>query len=445
LLQGQVQAGLRTLESALGPHAELTAVAASLRQRAAAAKGLLRECFQALSAFMRDHTIEGLEREQRLLINRSMRVQPDWPEIEMAWENLRLALNQIAAGLKQMEDSLSAPGAAEMVNYELIRSEVDSLLQEVQGTVNGLSSALEEDDPERIVWLETERGDGSLVVTSVPLAVAGLLQENLYEGLSTLVLTGATLQAQGSFAYLQERLGLEDAETLALGSPFDYRRAALVLVPRDMPEPEWPAYLESLSHAIADLVRGSRGRALVLFTSHSSLRATHQLVGEILRDEAIQVLGQGIDGSARQLGRALQSNPNTVLLGTASFWEGIDIVGEALSLLVITRLPFNVPSDPVFAARAALYDDSFAQYALPQAVLRFKQGFGRLIRSKTDRGVLVVLDSRIASRQYGSTFLESLPDCAMREAAVRETPGMVEEWLKRVPSVEPRNGLTVNG
>ena len=213
-----------------------------------------------------------------------------------------------------------------------------------------------------------------------------MLQENLYEGLSTLVLTGATLQAQGSFAYLQERLGLEDAETLALGSPFDYRRAALVLVPRDMPEPEWPAYLESLSQAIADLVRASHGRALVLFTSHSSLRATHRLVSELLQDEAIQVLGQGIDGSARQLVRALQSNPNTVLLGTASFWEGVDIVGEALSLLVMTRLPFNVPSDPVFAARAAMYDDSFAQYALPQAVLRFKQGFGRLIRSKTDTG-----------------------------------------------------------
>ena len=266
-----------------------------------------------------------------------------------------------------------------MVNYELIRSEVDSLLQETQGTVNGLSVALEKDDPERIVWLEAERTDGSLVVTSVPLAVSGLLQENLYNGLSTLVLTGATLQAQGSFAYLQERLGLEDAETLALGSPFDYRRAALVLVPRDMPEPDWPGYLESLSHAIGDLVRGSRGRALVLFTSHSSLRATHQLLSEMLHDEAIQVLGQGIDGSARQLVRTLQSNPNTVLLGTASFWEGVDIVGEALSLLVIPRLPFNVPSDPVFAARSGLYDDPFAQYALPQAVLRFKQGFGRLI------------------------------------------------------------------
>ena len=378
---------------------------------------------------MRQHTIEGFEREQRLLINRAMRVQPDWPEIEIAWENLRLALNQVTAGLKQLEQSLSAPGAAEMLNYELIRAEADSLLQEMQVTALGLADALEKDDPQRIVWLERERSDGSLVLSSVPLAVAGLLGEHLHKGLSTLVLTGATLQAEGSFSYLQERLGLADADTLALGSPFDYGRAALALVPRDMPEPEWPGYMESLAQAVADLVRASQGRALVLFTSHASLGVTHQLVGEMLRGEAIQVLGQGIDGSARQLVRALQSNPKTVLLGTASFWEGVDIPGDALSLLIIPRLPFSVPSDPVFAARSALYDQPFEQYALPQAVLRFKQGCGRLIRTKTDRGVLVILDRRIASRKYGAAFLGSLPDWRVLEASVREMAGLVEQWL----------------
>jgi len=435
-IEAHVEAGLRSLQSALGPHSELTGVSRELRGRAAATREPARECFRALSVFMQEHTIEGIEREQRLLVNRSMRVQPDWPEIEMAWENLRLGLNQVIAGLAQIQHSLSALGAAEMVSYELIRSEADMLLQDVQATVSGLTAALEQDDPERIVWLECERSDGSLVVSSVPLAVDGLLQENLYEALKTVVLTGATLRAQGSFAYLQERLGLEDAETLALGSPFDYRRAALVLVPSDMPEPEWPGYLESLAHGIADVVRASRGRALVLFTSHSSLRATHRIVGELLREEAIQVLGQGIDGSARQLVRALQSKPNTVLFGTASFWEGVDVVGEALSLIVMARLPFNVPSDPVFAARAALYDDPFAQYALPQSVLRFKQGFGRLIRSKTDRGVLVVLDRRITSKKYGAAFLETLPDCKVQEASVREMSGMVEGWLDRVVNSE---------
>ena len=212
-----------------------------------------------------------------------------------------------------------------------------------------------------------------------------------------------------------------------------------------MPEPDWPGYLESLAQAIADLVRASRGRALVLFTSHSSLRATHRLVSEMLRDEAIQVLGQGIDGSARQLVRTLQSNPNTVLLGTASFWEGVDIVGRGALAAGVARLPFNVPSDPVFAARSALYDQPFEQYALPQAVLRFKQGFGRLIRSKTDRGVRG--RARPADRRAGSTGRRSwsaLPDCTMREAAVREMPWMVEQWLAK-RGVEPGSGLAVSG
>ena len=430
-LRVPVRAGLRTLESALGPRAELTTVAEEVSRRAAGSRNPLRDCFQTLAGFMQEHTIEAIERDQRLLITRAMRVQPDWPDIEIAWENLRLDLHQLVVGLAQCQESLNAPGAAEMVNYELVRAEVDSLFQEMQITANGMSAALEKDDPERIVWLECERSDGSILVSSVPLAVDDLLTENLYEGVKSLVLTGATLQAQGSFAYIQERLGLEDAETLSLGSPFNYRRAALVLAPSDMPEPEWPGYLDSLAQAIADLVRASRGRALVLFTSHSGLRAAHRLVGEMLREEAIQVLGQGIDGSARQLVRALQSNPNTVLFGTASFWEGVDIPGDALSLLIVARLPFNVPSEPVFAARSAMYDQPFEQYALPQAVLRFKQGFGRLIRSKTDRGVVVVLDRRIVSKRYGPAFLECLPDCTMRQATLREMGGMVEEWLER--------------
>ena len=147
-----------------------------------------------------------------------------------------------------------------------------------------------------------------------------------------------------------------------------------------------------------DLCRASEGRALVLFTSHAALRAAHAAVKRPLEEEGILVLGQGIDGSPKQLLQVLRENPRTVLLGTASFWEGVDVVGEALSLLIMARLPFTVPTDPVFVARSDLFDDPFDQYALPQAVLRFKQGFGRLIRRKTDRGVVVVLDRRIRSK-----------------------------------------------
>ena len=151
---------------------------------------------------------------------------------------------------------------------------------------------------------------------------------------------------------------------------------------------------------------------------------------EPLRKEGIVGLAQGVDGSPRQLVRALQSTPNCVVFGTSSFWEGIDIPGEALSLLVITRLPFNVPTEPVFAARSATYDDPFREYALPQSVLRFKQGFGRLIRSRTDRGVMAVLDRRITSREYGRTFADALPGCTIKTVPLRSMPSEVQQWLR---------------
>jgi DNA polymerase-3 subunit epsilon/ATP-dependent DNA helicase DinG len=439
LLPGRVQTGLRGLTTAPGAHSELASAAGALRQTAAATRGHTGDFFQALSGFMREQAAESSERENRLLLNRSMRVQPDWPDIEIAWENLRLGLNQVTAHLKQLHGALGAEGAAEMPNYEHVRVEVDNLLQDSQALVAGLSAAIEEDDPGNIVWLEAERFDGSLTVSSAPLVVSDLLGERLFADRKTIVLTGATLRSQGGaapaldtgFAYIQERLGLEDAETLALGSPFDFKRAALVLTSSDMPEPNRPEYIESLGRAICDLGRAAGGRTLVLFTSHADLRAARQLVQEELGREGINVLGQGIDGSARQLVRALQSSERTVLLGAASFWEGVDIPGDALSLLIIARLPFGVPTEPVTAARSALYDDAFNQYMLPQAILRFRQGFGRLIRNKTDRGVVVVLDRRISSKRYGMEFLHSLPGCSVREVAVREMGDLVERWLGR--------------
>ncbi len=166
-----------------------------------------------------------------------------------------------------------------------------------------------------------------------------------------------------------------------------------------------------------------------MLTSYSTLRAAHALVRPALQHDGIDALAQGIDGPPKDLLRSLKANPRSVILGTASFWEGIDVVGEALSLLMMARLPFSVPTEPVFAARAALLEDPFSQYALPQAVLRFKQGFGRLIRSRTDRGVMVVLDRRLTSKAYGAAFLESLPPCPVREARLRELPSLVAAWL----------------
>ncbi|MBI2912973.1 MAG: 3'-5' exoribonuclease [Chloroflexi bacterium] len=422
-----LQSAVRSSRAALGPGAQLTGIADVLRRAAGRARPRLRELSRLLLAFLRQHTLE--EQEPRLLVNRGTRAQPDWSNVEILWENLRLGLQETLSLLEKLHSALRDAEGLGMSNFELLLADVGVLAQQGQELVAGLRVALEQDDPQRIVWLERDRGDGGLLVSWAPLRVDELLRDRLYAERSSLVLTGATLTSRGNFDYIQERLGLEEANTLALGSPFDYERAALILVPRDMPEPTWPDYLEAISRAIVELARASEGRALVLFTSYASLRAAHALARGPLQQEGIEVLGQGIDGSARYLVRALQSNPRCVVLGTASFWEGIDVVGDALSLLIVTRLPFTVPTEPVFAARSALYDDPFSQYALPQAVLRFKQGFGRLIRSKTDRGVLVVLDRRIVSKNYGQAFLESLPACPVREAMLREMPGLVRGWL----------------
>lgn len=433
-----LQATLRSAPVMLEARQALATLAGGLREAASAARPKVQEFGRLVSLFLAEHSAPG--EEQKLHVTRAMRVQPDWADVEIAWDNCKLTLSQVGSRLQAMFERLNDAEDLGMLNQEMIVTDVGGALEDSQSFVNGLSAGIETDDPQRVVWLEVDRQDGGVGVYWVPLAVHDLLRDGLYKERKTVILTGATLRTQGGFTYLQQRLGLEDCETLALGSPFDYRHAAMVLVPRDMPEPQSPIYTDHMSQAIIDLVRASRGRALVLFTSHSMLRAAHQLTSGALLDEGITVMGQGIDGSPRQLVRQLRANPESVILGTSSFWEGVDIPGDTLSLLIIARLPFAVPTDPVYAARAAQYEDAFNQYALPLAVIRFKQGFGRLIRTKTDRGVLVVLDQRVVTKDYGRAFLQALPQCPIRQVPIRQMPDLIDGWLAR-----PSNAPTAAG
>ncbi len=428
-LRGSVRAALRGSVAALGPGGQLSGIAEAIAQATAGARPRAAEMSGQIGSFLKQHaSSDAGGGQQPLLLNRAMRVQPDWSQVEVAWENLRLALGNVISLLEELGEAL-VDADSSLLGLELIRAEVGALAQEGKELRDGLAAAIESEDPQRVVWLEHDRRDGSPVVASAPLRVDETLRERLYEDRRSVVLTGASLAVQGGFDYLRGRLGMEDACELLLGSPFDYRRAALLLIPSDMPEPSRSDYTDVLSHAVIDLARAAGGRALVLFTSHSALRTAHALTRDALRADGIDVFAQGIDGSPRQLIQALKSNPRAVVLGTASFWEGVDIAGEALSLLIIARLPFNVPTEPVFAARSAEYDDPFGQYAVPQAALRFKQGFGRLIRSKSDRGVVAVLDRRIVSKAYGAAFLDSLPPCQVREVPLRELAAQTAGWL----------------
>ncbi len=414
---------------AIGPQAYLVGLTQALSQANLQARDSLTPFFETVRRFLRLHSEEAGDYDRRLRITRSKRAQPDWERVETAWDALQRALIEVEDVLDALHTAIE-DAEGHLTGYDEIESELGALTQAGRYLRDGIAAAIEQNDHERIVWLREGR-EGVISIAWAPLNVSKLLQERLYNDKRTVVLTSATLSTEGGLHYLKERTGLTEARELLLGSPFDYKRSALVLLPRSFSEPSWPGYQAQLEQAIVELSRATNGRALVLFTSHAALRTTRKAIEGMLEREHISVLGQGIDGSARQLLDTLRREPQTVLLGTASFWEGVDIIGENLSLLIIARLPFTVPTEPVFAARSELFEDAFTEYAVPQAVLRFKQGFGRLIRSKTDRGIVVVLDQRLTSKRYGRAFLDSLPSCTVREGPLDELPEMAANWLTR--------------
>jgi ATP-dependent DNA helicase DinG len=205
----------------------------------------------------------------------------------------------------------------------------------------------------------------------------------------------------------------------------------LLYVANDIAEPNAHEYQGQLERALVNLCRASSGRALVLFTSYAQLKRTARSITGPLAQQDIVVYEQGEGASPNALLESFKSSERAVLLGTRSFWEGVDIPGQALSVLVIAKLPFAVPSDPLVAARAETFEDPFNEYHLPEAILRFRQGFGRLIRTQSDRGVVVILDRRVLTKAYGKLFIESLPRCTLRVGTLNDLPRMAAKWLER--------------
>jgi predicted DnaQ family exonuclease/DinG family helicase len=386
--------------------------------------------FAAVASFVEEHASDGFDGERRLHLTAGTRAQPAWSAVEVTWDNLALVLSRLEERLIKLFSALLRAHSAGELDAEALVMQVDGAASTCREIANGIAAIVERHDAQRICWASVSRR-GDIGIASAPLSVGETLKEKLFDQKLSAIVTSATLTAGGSFDYLKQRIGLEEADELLLGSPFDFKSAVLVLLPTDMPEPQESGYQKAVEESVTSLVQGSEGRALALFTSHSALRATYHSIREGLEGLDIQVLAQGIDGTARQLITALRENDRTLLLGTASFWEGVDIAGEALSMLIIARLPFPVPVDPIFAARSELFDDPFTEYALPQAILRFKQGFGRLIRHRDDRGVVAVLDRRLLTRSYGPLFLESLPECTVRRLPLRSLEEAGRDWLAR--------------
>ncbi|MCC7342837.1 MAG: ATP-dependent DNA helicase [Bryobacterales bacterium] len=276
------------------------------------------------------------------------------------------------------------------------------------GTIsNNLQLWVESPDREQVHWVE--RRGKSIALQACPIDVGPLLREKLFGSIETVIMTSATLAVSGSFDFIANRVGLENPKTLIVDGGFDYEKQALLYTPPDLPDPRSDLFAERAAEAISQILAITEGRAFLLFTSHQQMRLLYDLLAPTL---PFPSLLQG-DAPKNHLLERFKETPNAVLFATSSFWQGVDVPGEQLSCVVIDKLPFAVPSDPVVSARIEKMREEgrapFFDYQIPQAAIALKQGFGRLIRSGSDRGLLVILDNRIRSKAYGRIFLESLP------------------------------------
>jgi Rad3-related DNA helicase/DNA polymerase III epsilon subunit-like protein len=399
-----------------------------LAGRVEVARPLATGLFAALGAFLKRHAGEARGYDQRTRITRAVRARPGWDAVEAAWDQLAVPLADLAAVTERLRAFLVSLEGQGLPDYDAFAGLVGGAVRFNEELRQRATAFVGAPDANDVYWASVTGGEPGLHVA--PLDVGPLLREQLYARKVTTVLTSATLTTDESFAFTRQRLGLDEARELRVGSPFDYARSTMLCLPTDLPEPDRNEYPAALAQSLVQVCRASQGRALVLFTSHTALRQTYQAIRRPLEEHGILVLGHGVDGTPRRhLLQTFKSNPRTVLLGASSFWEGVDVIGEGLSVLAIAKLPFPVPTDPIVAARSELFDDPFNQYSLPITILRFKQGFGRLIRSRTDRGVVICYDRRVLTKGYGPVVLRSLPPASARRLPAAELSTAVAGWL----------------
>jgi ATP-dependent DNA helicase DinG len=351
---------------------------------------------------------EGRGMEGRFTLTRRVVAQvdnsrPDLDESEPQINNSRhsdayVALDNV---LHRLETTLAILQAEE--------ADADNLLRRTRQLRFDLNFIVKAEDKQFVYWIE-RRGRGVFLRAS-PIDVSGFLQDRLFDKVPTVVLTSATLSSAGNFRFIRDRLGLEEGEEMIAESIFDFENQAVLYLPEKMPDPRSPQWGAAAAEEAIKIVNATHGRAFVLCTSFAGMHEMFERVASQI-DYPCLVQGSAAKG---ELLKKFRATPNAVLFATSSFWQGVDVRGDQLSCVIIDKLPFAVPSDPIVAARQRHIEEqggsSFYEYSVPQAIISLKQGLGRLIRSTTDRGVLAVLDPRLRTKMYGRTFLQSLPPC----------------------------------
>ncbi|MFK2824186.1 ATP-dependent DNA helicase DinG [Bacillus sp. B190/17] len=401
------------------------------------------EWFKVLQMYFDHHTKKragsSWHRRQLRLTSESRQLTY-WDHVEYGAERIDLLIGELVVWMKQRLKKITEFREQMTASEQMKMDDFQEMIEEWQDFQLALEKIIFRPEEDEVIWMEGDSRSlsNTFVLKSHPMEVAKMIQEAILEK-KHVIFTSATLTVNGSFQFFAAESGLSsfDHNEVILSSPFDFQKNCRMIIPNDVPNVKsvyHEEYIEALANHLTAVAEAAKGRMLVLFTSFDMMKRTHDLMKDSgLIDDYI-LLAQGItNGSRARLTRNFQRFDKAILFGTNSFWEGIDIPGKDLSCLVIVRLPFSPPDEPFTQAKneqlTQIGKNAFSAYSLPQAVLRFKQGFGRLIRSSTDRGIIIVFDRRIQTNTYGKTFLRSIPDIPVKEASLSETVEMIEDWL----------------
>lgn len=392
----------------------------------------MKNFFISIDAFLEDQregrSLGTYAHQERIVP--ATRTQPAWIEVEVAWENTQGSLVPLMENLERAGQALSEMSESGLEEIEDLISSLNNLYRRLVEYENNLTALVFDPSPNQIYWAEIAPNRRSVTLEAAPLHIGDLMEKYIWHEKASVTVTSATLTTNGEFEYIRGRLNAFDADEISLGSPFDYETSTLLYLPDNIPEPaERVPHQRAVEQGLINLCRETGGRALALFTSYAQLQRTSQAISGPLADHGIIVYEQGQGASPHALLESFKTTEQAILLGTRAFWEGVDVPGEALSVLAIIKLPFSVPTDPVVAARSETFDQPFYEYSIPEAILTFRQGFGRLIRTREDRGVVVIFDKRVLSKQYGRMFIDSLPPCSVQVGRVEDLPKTAADWL----------------
>lgn len=391
-----------------------------------------RQFFIAVDSFLENQR-EGRKLgsySQRVRIIPATRTQPEWTDIEFAWEDALSHLDSMMGHLEQVSQALSEMAESGLEDIEDLHTNLNNVYRRLSEYQNNINALVFDPQDEQIYWAEISPNKNSVTLEAAPLHIGHLMEKYLWHEKASVIITSATLTTNGEFTYIQDRLSAFDADTIALGSPYDYEQSTLLFIPDNIPEPsDRNGFQRAIERGLINLCRTTGGRTLALFTSYAQLQQTSRAISPVLAEQGIVVYEQGQGASPHALLEAFKTSDQAVLLGTRAFWEGVDVPGEALSVLAIVKLPFSVPSDPIIAARSETFENPFYEYTVPEAILTFRQGFGRLIRSHEDHGVVAIFDKRVLTKQYGRMFIDSLPTCSFQVGRLEDLPQAAARWL----------------